>query len=507
VAAYSDALSQGARDPLPAKDKDMKQLSVLVLLLWGLWSPLPGRAEDTIYAFGARGDGVTDETLALQRAIDAVPPGGTLVIPPGIFLVSPQAVNRVPWKQETATFALRVKSHLRLTGGGTIRMHAGNYTEVGGSPSKFPILFGSGEPDSTPLISFTVDGLTLDGNRAHVTPQPVGFVLPHFASFTVQNSTARDLHIARLGDSRGEYRSTGFTFQANMLLHTYTIGLFYVHDVVMRNNQAWEISEFVDLQAGCDKVRIYRNVIEGYDDTWQKMDAVFEVNASQDVAITDNTIIRGHRAVLVTNKSIPPDAADKVNTISQNIRIHRNTFENIRPGALATTTIGVHVRHGIIPQDHISIKHNILTGTGKKYGIYVDANNVLIASNIIYDIGPSAYSAIYVHGSETVLDKVNITNNRVVHTEASGIVLNNIGNFSVTGNIITAPPLAGNYGIAVRQAMAGDMVRRVHRNKCVAMRVGIFIQGEGVNQRCMVAANVCRQCTTEERLLSFCEPP
>ena len=42
-----------------------------------------------IRAFGARGDGVTDDSVAIQAALDAVPAAGAIVeVPPGTYLVS-----------------------------------------------------------------------------------------------------------------------------------------------------------------------------------------------------------------------------------------------------------------------------------------------------------------------------------------------------------------------------------------------------------------------------------
>ncbi|MBQ6108817.1 MAG: hypothetical protein IJK97_11460, partial [Thermoguttaceae bacterium] len=48
----------------------------------------PAPAEFNVRAFGAVGDGVTKDTLALQKAIDACTAsgGGTVVVPPGTYL-------------------------------------------------------------------------------------------------------------------------------------------------------------------------------------------------------------------------------------------------------------------------------------------------------------------------------------------------------------------------------------------------------------------------------------
>ena len=45
--------------------------------------------------FGARGDGVSDDTRALQAAIDALPAGATLVLGPGNYVVDPQRSLRL----------------------------------------------------------------------------------------------------------------------------------------------------------------------------------------------------------------------------------------------------------------------------------------------------------------------------------------------------------------------------------------------------------------------------
>lgn len=42
-------------------------------------------------AYGAIGDGIVDDTLAIQKAIDATPAGGTCYLPPGAYLVSSAA--------------------------------------------------------------------------------------------------------------------------------------------------------------------------------------------------------------------------------------------------------------------------------------------------------------------------------------------------------------------------------------------------------------------------------
>ena len=68
-------------------------------------APVP--APVSVLDFGAVGDGVTDDTDAVQRALDAVAPGGTVLLPAGHVF------------RHTEVLAARVPGS-RLTGGGTL---------------------------------------------------------------------------------------------------------------------------------------------------------------------------------------------------------------------------------------------------------------------------------------------------------------------------------------------------------------------------------------------------
>ncbi|WP_159016117.1 right-handed parallel beta-helix repeat-containing protein [Cognatiluteimonas profundi] len=69
-----------------------------------------GAAQLDVRDFGVRGDGVHDDTLALQRAVDALPSdGGTVRVGPGNYLVDPARSLR-----------LRSRMHLQLAPGATL---------------------------------------------------------------------------------------------------------------------------------------------------------------------------------------------------------------------------------------------------------------------------------------------------------------------------------------------------------------------------------------------------
>jgi hypothetical protein len=101
--------------------------------------------------YGAAGDGATDDTAAIQAAIDAVPAsGGTVMFPAGTYIVAPKK-----------TVGIVIKSNLRLAGAGAasilkIKDHLGDWQRLL-SPRD---LAGT-------IENFTVEDLAFDSNIAN----------------------------------------------------------------------------------------------------------------------------------------------------------------------------------------------------------------------------------------------------------------------------------------------------------------------------------------------------
>ncbi|GAA2689950.1 glycoside hydrolase family 55 protein [Actinoplanes palleronii] len=101
--------------------------------------------------FGAAGDGKTDDTRALQKALDAAAAGAGLVfLPAGVYL--------------TRRLVLGSNVHLRGAGGDTtvLRLHPGANSAILESDG-FARLSGTG--DAGGILGFSIRDLTLDGNK------------------------------------------------------------------------------------------------------------------------------------------------------------------------------------------------------------------------------------------------------------------------------------------------------------------------------------------------------
>ncbi|MBR6569670.1 MAG: glycoside hydrolase family 28 protein, partial [Clostridia bacterium] len=97
--------------------------------------------------FGAVGDGVHDDTPAIQAAINCCPPGGRVRIPAGDYLVTP----------------LFLKSHI------TIEIQQGATLRLCTDRSRFPILPGVTFTDGDDYLLGTWEGNPLDAYASFIT--------------------------------------------------------------------------------------------------------------------------------------------------------------------------------------------------------------------------------------------------------------------------------------------------------------------------------------------------
>lgn len=141
---YIQALPQGATD----------SASSTFIPDGGVYRNVQGKLRETVSVkdFGAKGDGVTDDTAAINAAVDSLASigGGRLHFPAGIYMVS---------------LAVNLRSNIEYYGDGE------GATIIRSSTSSIDNVMGEGYPNPAlkPFINVVIRELTIDGNQANVS--------------------------------------------------------------------------------------------------------------------------------------------------------------------------------------------------------------------------------------------------------------------------------------------------------------------------------------------------
>lgn len=152
-------------------------------------------AEVNVLDYGAVGDNITDDTLAIQAAMDAVPSGGTLIFPAGDYVVS-SAITRN-------------NDGVNISGyGATIRRI---------SPANEGMFIFAGASSSLPLERLTVRGLTLRDNL--IGTAGLGMRITNCKDVII-----KDIFIYDCYNGISTFGSTALTFN-NLHLEVETYGL------------------------------------------------------------------------------------------------------------------------------------------------------------------------------------------------------------------------------------------------------------------------------------------
>lgn len=175
-----------------------------------------------VRVYGARGDGVTDDTTALQNAVNAAytAGGGTVFMPPGTYIVSP--VLRSGGTTEVAA-GIFLRSNVTLMGAGvaatTIKLIS-NYTPVGGlTGTKQVHIISTWNPYTATLAdtqsNIAAQDFTLDGNAANQsfalpTYFSDGFFIGATRGFWCSRVVAKNVYGLGSGPSTGEAFSFDF---------------------------------------------------------------------------------------------------------------------------------------------------------------------------------------------------------------------------------------------------------------------------------------------------------
>lgn len=424
-------------------------------------------------AYGAVGNGTTDDTAALQAALDALDDagGGTLWLPRGYtFAVTYQAANdRDDYPAGDISAALIAKNGVTVAGGGTIKVLANatsNYWAWG--------VFGT-LTDVT-ISDFSVTDITIDGNAANTTDAAKVAIFESFLNLRFAGCTFKDIDLPRLGYSDVATYSTGLKFLGNTLDNVGTLGIFYGQYLAVQGNvSTTAILELVDMQAGCRHFSITGNdiLVDG-------SDAGIEVNAGYWGTIGFNTVktTSASDGILVNAKAIPPDHGSPTNTGAKNIVITGNTVE------LGGAGTGISLKANLTDAGVEEIaeciaSHNIVTGAAASSlsGIFCSGFRVSVVHNTIRDF------LIGIRSDATVepLHKARISHNTINNCSELGIKLRSAKQLEVNYNNLTECGDGGSTtefaGIYLWSLDSSAYSRQLIGNQIDTARNGVRISG------------------------------
>ncbi|CAE6852628.1 hypothetical protein R69746_07431 [Paraburkholderia aspalathi] len=218
------------------------------------WNRLYSGARYVTY-FGAAGDGKTDDTAAIQSAVDDTPDGGQLVFPLGKYVVS----------------GIRVSRPIKLLGEGASKWESHGAELVAKGNQAFVLAFSH--------ESETVPGVALGGEITNLALEGGGHELSDgvFVGLGFSEVTVRNLEIGHaIGNGvrlqhwfEGKFENVFF----NSIDASHSDAVFFVGPITLKN-----------LAANVNNLRVYDSRFEGNFGTYIKSDP----KANLDIFVLSN---------------------------------------------------------------------------------------------------------------------------------------------------------------------------------------------------------------------------
>lgn len=383
--------------------------------------------------FGAKGDGITDDTAAIQSAIDAAAAagGGQVYMPTGTYIVS--------GGEEPSDGCLMLKSNVYLYGDG---MGATTVKVADGSDTKITGVIRSAYGEET--HDFGVSNLTIDGNRDSTTGKIDGW----FNGY-IPGEEGYDSNVTL--DSVEIKDCSGYGFDP----HEQTVNMVIKNSVSHGNGLDGFVADFLSDSTFENNVA-YDNDRHGFNVVTSTHDFTLTNNiaynnggngivvqrGSEDIPSPSNITItggevygNGAEGVLIKMSSeVTVSGVDIHDNASAGIRIYGSNHVEVIDNTLTNNSLG-----NPVPEIIIQSYNDTLGVSGK----YFNGSDNTIQGNIITGSNLSTYGVA--ERNEDGTDRNAIIGNTISHTSNGATLVYGDGSYvSATVPMTTVQGTASN---------------------------------------------------------------
>ena len=383
--------------------------------------------------FGAKGDGLTDDTAAIQSAIDAAAAagGGQVYMPTGTYIVSGGV--------EPSDGCLMLKSNVYLYGDG---MGATNVKVADGSDTKITGVIRSAYGEET--HDFGISNLTIDGNRDSTTGKIDGW----FNGF-IPGKEGYDSNVTL--DSVEIKDCSGYGFDP----HEQTVNMVIKNSVSHGNGLDGFVADFLsdstfENNVAYDNDRHGFNVVTSTHDFTLTNNVAYNnggngivvqrgsenIPSPSNITITGGEVYgNGAEGVLVKLSSdVTVSGLDIHDNASAGVRIYGSNHVEIIDNTLNNNSLG-----NPVPEIILQSYDDTLGVSGK----YFNGSDNTIQGNIISGSNLSTYGVA--ERNEDGTDRNAIIGNTISHTSKSATLVYGDGSYvSDTVPMTTVQGTAGN---------------------------------------------------------------
>lgn len=383
--------------------------------------------------FGAKGDGITDDTAAIQNAIDAAAAagGGQVYMPTGTYIVS--------GGEEPSDGCLMLKSNVYLYGDG---MGATTVKVADGSDTKITGVIRSAYGEQT--HDFGVSNLTIDGNRDNTTGKIDGWFngyIPGEAGYD-SNVTLDSVEIKDCsGYGFDPHEQTVNMVIKNSVSHGNGLDGFvadFLSDSTFENNVAYDNDRHgFNIVTSTHDFTLTNNVAYNNGGT-----GIVVQRGSEDIPSPSNITItggevygNGAEGVLIKLSSeVTVSGVDIHDNASAGVRIYGSNHVAIIDNTLNNNSLG-----SPVPEIIIQSYDDTLGVSGK----YFNGSDNTIQGNIISGSNLSTYGVA--ERNEDGTDRNAIIGNTISHTSNGATLIYGDGSYvSATVPMTIVQGTAGN---------------------------------------------------------------